>query len=399
MRRYLIPILLILLVQQVLAIGLQFPIKHDRSIVFEPGKLIKLDYSVGNSDPSDLNVNVQIMTDLPITVIYPQELTIPAHSNAPLPIEFIMPSILAEGLYPLSMKVSEKPRGGMAMITAVQDDLSIISQYPNGHPYGRLFSSSTKQGEPLPFTLEVQNIGKTPLTMLKGTAKLGENQRAETNIILLAPLAKGMLKGQIDTKSLPPGAYKLQVNLEATEASELVENTVHIGTPKITVTGKPSINSGEDNTFTLQVLVEEWTTPIDAFIRVYIGTLFEGEMKLTLTPGMNELEFTGHADSAKGGEYNGNIAIYAQGIVENAAFKTDVKGTLVQGGFGFKANQEEPSETDETPETPELHSPAPVKSKTFLIVLLIASFVVFAFALGRYLGSNKENNGPQITPP
>ncbi len=391
-------IIILLLLPYVYAISLGLP--EQRDIIFEPNKQVEIKYVIGNSDPQPMNVEVSVgggELDKYISTVN-KAYYVPAYSAQPIIFNITFPDTLKPGLYPIRVDVSESAAlGGMAGLTGVSDTINVISPHEEGFQYGSLKANDyVAVGESLRFVANTQNIGKTPLQALKGIAKLTLNgetiKEAVTNEIpYVAPFEKYALLGVFEnTSDLRPGKYLIKLSLGDRELSRLVA----IGQPGITVHETPLFKAGDENKFDVQFSIDSWATPIeDANIIFQITNLLKIQQKVTLQPGENTLHFEAKAQPGKSGKYRGRLVIDAPLTRSTGYFQADVEGTSVKGGIGFLKGEDEAVAGEAT-------GLAPAKNKTFLILLLIASFAVFSFALGQYLARRK--NEPQqkiIIPP
>lgn len=381
----------------IFALSLQLPLKEE--VVFEPNKDVTLSYAIGNDGMSALPVKVVFDTGaLPFTVPS-YTVDVPARSSAPAPVQFKLPEQLSPGIYPLVVAVVENTNeGGTVARIGMRHVFNIISPFASGHPNGNIRLPTTlKPDQPINFVIEVQNIGKITLQNLKGKAELFQNNEkiseSETNTIDILSLAdKTKLNGQL--KPVQAGIYELRITLDARTSDEVVlKERLLVGNPQITVANKPSINAGEPNEFSLNIILSEWNAPINAPLKIQIGRFFNLEKTVSLLPGTNEISFSGIANPGKGGVYIGFATITGEGFLSDARFEADVKGSPeIQGRLAFQKTVR--AEQENELETPPIAPQPATKNRTFLVVMLVASLVIFSFSLGQYLARRRENYEP-----
>ncbi len=385
---------LLLILPSVTAITLTVP--QQREMFFEPNGLVSVQYYVGNPDPMPMNVRITINAGpLRLYVREPQQIfTIPSSSSQAFNVELLLPEELKSGLYPIRIEAEEVSlTGGMSAVTGATDVVSLISPFEQGFPYGSIYLDQHQPvGGAIKFAVYVQNIGKTYLDKLQPQAGLKQDGKllksTFTNTIPpLAPFAKNKLQGVFDTEGLEPGYYEFSMPLGVQELTQKIA----YGRPVIKVLAVPELKAAQTNNFTANIRLENWNTPIiDANIRMRISNLLSSEKKATLVPGDNILDFSAEAAPGKSGTYFGKTDITGELVRVKADFQTQVEGSAGTGGIGFKAGQNAEVEV----ETPEEQSPAqastPTSKNTILLIgLLIASLVLFSFALGQYLARRK----------
>lgn len=388
----------LLLIPTVTAIGLGVP--EEREIMFEPFKEITLQYNTGNTGPEPLNVGVDVKAGVLQNYITGPSASyeIPAFSTLTFEVKITMPEELAGGFYPLSVAVSEKSKKmeGMGGVTGVIDTIYVISPFEEGHPYGIMDLSAYQQaGTPIVYNMLVKNIGKTPLEGVKGTMKLLLNGKEVkeslfSNEARVQPYATTRFRGQIDTTGLIPGYYDVETQL----GQKTSTTAIALGNPTIKVFNVPTLKAGEPNTFNVTIKLENWANPIkDASLTFHVTNLMQVGKQVTLQPGENTVEFTDTANEGKGGAYGGDVKLKASKIRAEGTFSTDVIGKVTKKGLGFTKTDET---TENETEAPQEQKPMleqvkeTAKNEIFLIVLLITSFAVFAFALGQYLARRKQ---------
>jgi len=326
-------------------------------------------------------------------------------------IELQLPPELKEGIYPIIVDVAEQASGGgMSALTGVASTINVISQYAEGFPYTALNVKNYQTlGDPIKFSLSVRNIGQTALTRLQAEAKLVKDGKTfgETTIDplqFLQPNKQTVLRGLSENiDDIEPGYYQLEVELGPNEFSRKIA----IGTPKLRVDDTPTITPGQDNDIEITLHLDDWNSPIENVdVTGSVFSLFKSEQTVTLQPGPNKLTFSGYVEPAKAGTYKGRVAVVTPITRNPARFDVLVEGGDEGSGAGFRSILGSDSGINDESETIagkalELEGPQETKdSKTniFLIVLLIASIGLFAFALGRYFSGGNRNE-PEIPAP
>lgn len=398
-------ILLLLLLPGVMAISMSIP--EEREIIFEPLQEKTLSYTVGNGDPvtmmAGLNVNPGKLENYIST---PQkQLYVQPFGQESFTIKINFPPELAPGVYPLRVSVAEQnPAGGMSALTGATDIINIISPHEKGYPHITVYVNQYQQaGNPVEFLIEVQNIGKTDLERIQPDIMLyqdDERQKETTSSIQanLRPYEKQKFKNSISTEGLTPGYYDLVVKAGQTETKQIIA----LGKPIVTVTNYPSFEADKTNTFNATIKLENWASTIEnAGVTFHITNLLSSYQEVTLQPGENSLEFTAEAKPGKTGVYPGRVNMNGKLVKATGQFSADVKGSTTQPGVGFtktpeKAEEQEEETEEQTPTTTVEKIKEKAKSEIYLILLLIASFAVFAFALGQYLARRRMNNAPPI---
>jgi len=405
MKKILFALVLILIIPYAHAIAVSFPQEHE--IFFEPDKHVTLEYTPVNSDSSVLNIlaTVEAGKLTPFFRETQKTAQVAPFSTQKITFEFDFPSTLNEGLYPITVDISETAvAGGMSGLTGVRDIVNVISPFEEGFLYARIKSDEYKQaGSPILFNFLVQNIGKTYLQGKKITANLmlkdEMKKQATIDVPPLQPFEKKLIRGSFDSEGLENGEYILI----ASEKGHVSQTTLTYGQPTLKVLNVPKIVAAQQNDFTATISVEDWATPIqDAMFRFAINSVLNVPKTVVLYPGNNDVVISAMAKPARGGSYPGNVQIIGKALRATGTFTAEVEGSLdAPGGIGFRKTpkKEEPVPVEEEMEE------APVKeeqkNKIFLLLLLIASFAVFSFALGQYLARRKTKNDqtPPITPP
>lgn len=396
-------ILLILLCPFAYAISLNVPATTE--YVFTPNQQIKVDYHIGNSDPRPLTAQVSPSGGelAPYIKLSQNLFTIPAQSSQKFTLEINLPAELEEGLYPITVDVSETATGGgMSALTGVASTIYVISPYEQGHPYSQINTGPYyKPGDKIKVALLIKNIGKTMISELKADAKLVFNgqtlkQLTLTPIYGLQPFQSSQTIGEFtETENLAPGRYDIDVTLN----KQKLQSGTTIGLPRVSITNTPKIIAGQQNEFDLTVLLENWNEALpEAKITLQIPGILHAQQKAIIKPGTNTLHFTGEAKIGKTGTYKSTIIVGTPLTHGTIGFTADVEGTGGVGGLGFKRTEKEQEEIA-AGKAAELAEPTKAtKTNTFLIVLLIASFAIFAFALGKYLGGKRKNE-PSVPAP
>ncbi|MBW2969821.1 hypothetical protein KY319_01730 [Candidatus Woesearchaeota archaeon] len=396
-------IILLFLLPSVLAISLSVP--EQREIIYEPLTEQTLAYSVGNSDPVAMAVGLNVDAGkLENHISIPvKELNVPPFGMAGFTVKINFPPELSPGLYTLRAGVSEKSQaGGMAGLTGAMDIINIISPYEKGYPHITIHVNQYQQaGAAVPFLIEVQNIGETDLQNIQPIIMLYRNNQREKETTTsiqtnLQPYQKQKFQSSIDTEGLTPGYYDLIVKAGQTEAKQIIA----LGKPTVTVTNYPSFKAGEENTFEANINVDNWSGEIEnASVTFHITNLLSSYQIATLYPGVNTLEFTTEARPGKTGTYLGRVRINGNLVKATGYFSAEVEGSKTQAGVGFtktpeKAEEQEEETEEQTPTKTIEKIKETAKNQIFLILLLIASFAIFAFALGQYLARRRMNNAP-----
>ncbi len=394
-------LLLLLLIPSVLAISMSIP--EQREIIFEPFKEITVSYNVGNSGPATMLTGINVEPGkLENYITIPQkQISIPPFGQGSFSVQISLPETLTPGLYPLRITVAEQSQGGgMSALTGATDVINIISPYNEGYPYINVHVNQYQTPEqPISFLIEVQNIGKTDLKGIKPDIMIyqdGKRLKETTTTIQanLKPYEKQKFKNEINTAGLTPGYYDLIVKAGQTET----KNIITLGQPTITVKNYPSFKADETNTFNATIKLENWASPMkNASVTFHITNLFSSYQEATLQPGENNLEFTAEAKPGKTGVYPGRVRINGNLVKATGEFQADVKGSTTTQKTRFaktpeKQEEQEPEELEPTKTVEKIKETA--KNEIFLILLLIASFAVFAFALGQYLARRRMNNAP-----
>jgi len=403
MKKFLI--LFILLLPIVHAIGLSIP--NQREIFFAPDQHISIKYSIGNTDPSPLNARVLISAGPldPFLEAKDKLVEVPAFGMQSFTLAFTFPSELKSGLYPVSIEVSEEVAGGgMAGLTGINDVINVISPFEQGHPYAKLdLNQYQKPGRAIVFAIDVQNIGNTYLDKIGAQITLSLNgevlkrKMLSKDIPALMPFEKTRIMDSIDTEGLEQGVYTLETSF----SDQKLVKEIALGQPTITVQNVPPLKAAAVNDFTATISLDNWKTPIEnANVRFHVNQLLDAPQKLTLNPGPNEIHINIATSIGKTGTYKGSVEVIGKMVRALGAFTVPVEGSKGGGNSGFKSTLKELEGDEEAPEL-QLAAP-PAKNKTFIIVLLIASFAIFSFALGQYLARRRVNNAPppiNIQPP
>jgi hypothetical protein len=404
-KSFLLVFLLLIPFAQAIAVA----VPKEREIFFEPDKTAFLEYAVSNPDAIPLNVEI-IVGAGPLAQLFDETkklVTVAPFSSQPIAFQLRFPSSMNGGLYPITVDISEVAlAGGMSGVTGVRDIINIISPFEEGYPYVKVdVGTNQKAGEPITFAVLVQNIGKKPLQNKALPVNLLLNGEAKKDAVIQIPpldaFAKTRIKSTFPSEGLPYGTYVVKA-IYAPQESE--QETVY-GQPVITVTDVPKLKAAEINEFTAKVTLDNWQSVIpDALVRFRVTNLINLPQKITLSPGENLVKISAQAKQGKTGTYPGSVELIGKNIRATGSFSTEVEGSAMTGGIGFKKNpqKQEPTEVEEQPEqlAPETKEQ---KSKIFLLILLVASFAIFAFALGQFMGRRKNEpkatqNVPQITP-
>jgi len=392
-------ILFILLLPIVHAIGLSIP--SQRELFFAPNTSVSISYSIGNTDPSPLNARVTINAGLlnPFIVERDKAIEIPGFGTQSFTLSLKFPPELKEGLYPISVEVSEySAGGGMAGLTGVTDTINVISPFEQGHPYGKLdLNQYQKPGNPVVFAVNIQNIGKNYLDKIGAQITLSLNGEAlkrkllSQDIPALGPFGKTRIMDNIDTEGLEPGIYYLEMSF----SDQKLKQEIALGQPTISVKNIPPLKAAVLNDFTATVSLDNWKTKIEnANLRFHVNQLLDAPQKITLKPGPNELRISAQANIGKSGTYRGRVEVIGNLVRSLGDFTVPVEGSKGAGKTGFKQTLAELEQDEPEQEMPAASSQG--KSKTLLIVLLVASFMLFSFALGQYFARRKVNNNEQI---
>jgi len=401
-------IFLIFLIMMPSAYSLASSVPKEREIFFEPDKQITLQYVPVNQGSTPIKVEAIVSGPL---ANYFQEtkqiVDIEPFSHKPILLELTLPSKLKSGLYPIHVELSEVADiEGMGGLTAIGDVINVISPFENGYPYGTLsLDQYKKTDQPLLVRIQLQNIGKTALNSYKTRIKLKNEKEVlkneETNTLeFLMPFEKGMLEAIIDPTGIQPGIYTVETEIPN---GNIITKQIALGKPTITIFDVPLLKADAENSFTVRIGVENWATPIsDAQVKLHINQLIDYPTKMTLYPGPNEFPVTAQAKPGKSGTYKGRITVIGDLIYATNTFTTPVEGSKgALGGVGFRKTEEKIEEDEPEPEQALSEPKTEAKNTIFLLLLLIASFAVFSFALGQYLArrKTKDNDQPPITPP
>ena len=384
-------ILLLLIIPSVLAITLQIP--DEREIIFEPYKNVSLTYQVGSTQAQPLKIAILVSNPVidPYIKQKSAQMEIPPFGRMPFELIINFPEQLDSGIYQLRTETSEaQEEAGMSGIAGAADIINIISPYEHGYPYGRLFLDKfQKTGVPIKFYIDVQNIGKETIDKLQPQAELIQNgqivQRTFTDTLPpLTPLAKGRLAGEFEQENLLPGEYEIQVRLGE---QELTTEFVY-GQPKIQITGVPILRAGEQNKFQTTLTVLDWATPLEqSTIKFHVTNLITSEQQQDLNPGDNIINIDALANTGKTGTYTGRVNINSGLAKAKTTFSTGVEGSIAgEGGVGFR-----PTPEQQTPFGTALDgAEKAVRENLLLVIILVAAFAIFSYALGRY-ASKKRN--------
>ncbi len=394
---------LILLIPSITAISLS--LARESQIIFAPGKNVTIPYSTGN--PSSQTITVLVKTsvneELADYVTVPAEkIQIKPFGTANFEVSINFPDKLPYGLYKLSVSARQKnEEGGMSGTTGAMDSITIINPYPDGHPYVELMAQTSQKADgDVNYRVLVKNIGKEPLKNVEQISSIYLNDKfvnsTKKRLGTLNSLSETAFNEKIGIGNLS-GEYKLQTRT----IDETRDAIITVGTPKLEAIKLPAkIKANTNDTINLTFNISDWATPIEnASVKFSIMTLASAEQHATLNPGENTLTIQTTTKQGKSGTYPGTVRINGKNVRISGSFNIEVEGSAVTGKSTFRkllgGTEEAPEEQYATPEAAAEKS----RSEIFLILILIASFVIFAFALGNYFAKKPREPQNEITQP
>ena len=395
---------LILLIPSITAISLS--LATENQIIFAPGKNVTIPYSTGN--PSSQKITVLVKTsvggELADYVTAPVEsIRIQPFGTANFAVNINFPDKLPYGLYKLSVSASQKnEEGGMSGTTGAIDSITIINPYPDGHPYVELSAQTSQKADgDVNYRVFVKNIGKEPLKNVEQISSIYLNDQfvnsTKKRLATLNSLSETAFNEKIGIGNLS-GEYKLQTRT----IDETRDAIITVGQPKLEAIKLPAkIKANSNNTINLTFNISNWATPIEnATVGLSIMTLLSSGQQATLNPGENTLTIQTTTKQGKSGTYPGSVRINGKNVRISGNFNIEVEGSAVTGKSTFRkllggTEEQGPEEQYATPEAAAEKS----RNEIFLILILIASFVIFAFALGNYFAKKPREPQNEITQP
>ncbi|VVB81787.1 Uncharacterised protein [uncultured archaeon] len=402
----LLTLFFILLIPTVTAISLS--LVRDNQIIYEPGKNITFKYSTGSASSQPATILIVINTNKELEKYLKksaEQIKLAPFATGDFYINLTMPDSLPFGVYRITVFVKQKnEEGGMSGTTGAQDSIKIISPYPEGHPYLELMTDSAQKKDSIKYRSTIQNIGKKILKNAEIITSVYLNDEfvnsTKKDLGNLQPYALTVYNDKIGITN-QSGYYKLQTRIE----KETRETEITVGTPKIEAVQIPTkIKANKENNITVTFNITNWESPINATVGISLLELLSTEQQIMIYPGENTLTFKTTAKEGGSGTYPGLLKIDAKNIRVTEHIHAEIEGSPITTKKSTFRQILGGTEEQQGPEE-QLPLPAQIeksRSEIFLILLLIASFVVFAFALGNFLAKRPkepQNEIPQPTPP
>jgi len=392
--------LIILLLPSVHAIALGVP--NIGEITYEPGKEITLEYSVQNTLPKELPLNVQLDVEPELSdyVLMSKDMSkIAASSVEKFAITIKLPNKLSYGVHSITLTVSENAPvvGAFVAHVGASHTVKIINLYPEGKPLlefrgPKSFSASGNVN----IEVSVKNIGRTDLANMSilGILTDGVNKNQFSSERAEIPSGEEKLITIPYTVRVPPGMYELQ--LEA-KNSGVTNIKMQVGGPVVTIE-KIEKWSTEQPTVTLTVN-NEWKenlTEGTLALTTYDKNkkpLFEASATgITLTPGKNNLTLRIQKPKyLDDGTYAASLQVLTPPFYIGAEGELEV--ALTEVGRMIKAQHEKEPEAEWSYEQVALDQPRAqktVKNNNIVWAILAVAIAIFLFSLAMILRKRRE---------
>jgi len=394
----------ILLIPTTTAISLSL-IKNNQ-IIYEPGKNYTFEYNTGNPTSQPMTIQVKVSTNKELqdymnTTV--EQVRLNAFAVGSFQVKLTMPDELPYGVYRITVYVQQKNEdGGMSGTTGAQDSIKIISPHPEGYPYIEMTAQDTQQSKGyINYRMTVQNIGKKILGNTETMTSIYLNDKfvnsTKKRLGNMQPYALTAYNDKIGITN-QSGYYKLQTRIE----KETRETEIIVGKPKIeTAQVLTKVKANKENNITATFNITNWDSPINATVGISLLELVSTEQQAMVYPGENTITFSKKTKEGGSGTYPGLLKINAKNIRVNKDITANVEGSPISTKKStFKrilggTEEQAPEEQYATPEAAAEKS----RSEIFLILILIASFVIFAFALGNYFAKKPREPQNEITQP
>ncbi|MCX6709311.1 MAG: hypothetical protein NTW67_06740 [Candidatus Woesearchaeota archaeon] len=394
---------LILLIPTTTAISLSL-IKNNQ-IIYEPGKNYTFDYNTGNPTSQPTTIQVKVSTNKELqdyTNTTVEQIRLNAFAVGSFQVKLTMPDKLPYGVYRITVYVQQKnENGGMSGTTGAQDSIKIISPHPEGYPYIEMTAQDTQQSKGyINYRTTAQNIGKKILGNTEVITSIYLNDKfinsTKKTLGNMQPYALTAYNDKIGITN-QSGYYKLQTRIE----KETRETEITVGTPKIEAAQVlTKVKANKENNITVTFNITNWDSPINATVGISLLELVSTEQQAMVHPGENTITFSKKTKEGGSGTYPGLLKINAKNIRITKDIQANVEGSpITTKKSTFKrilgGTEDAPEEQYATPEAAAEKS----RSEIFLILILIASFVIFAFALGHYFAKKPREPQNEITQP
>jgi hypothetical protein len=376
-------VLLISLSYSVSALGVS---PAGKTINFEPGQTVPLDFFIINSEGNELDVSLSGVGSLSESLFFENSRV---HVNqgdyrTPIRAAITLPQSLEPGLHTVFIRITPvfESNGGFSAYVSPEIPVTIRVPYPDKYAVVDVSILSVDEGTFVPINLEFDNLGSRDIQRAGGSIAVYSingkllNQMSVPEISIAAN-SFGKTEGTPKV-ALPRGSYYLEANAYYDEVSVNILKNFSIGEAEAELLSllTSSIVAGQINEVKFRASLD-WNIPVEASLVTNIGSVEAQTPVFELRPGESEVSAFVDATNIGRGERN-------------------LKARLVYGSqireFNFDIKVVEEGESEEGSLT-----------WVWIVLLIMALIALVVFLYFRYKkggqGPSEVQNAPPSVPP
>jgi hypothetical protein len=322
-------VLLISLSYSVCALGVS---PAGKTINFEPGQTVPLDFFIINSEGNELDVSLSGVGSLSENLFFENSRV---HVNqgdyrTPIRAAITLPQSLEPGLHTVFIRITPVFESNGAFSAYVSPEVPITIRVPYPDKYAVVDASilSVDEGTPVPINLEFDNLGSRDIQRAGGSIAVYSidgkllNQMTAPEVSVAAN-SFGKTEGSPKV-ALPRGSYYLEADAHYDEVNVEIVKNFSIGQAEAELTSliTSRIIAGQINEVKFRASLD-WNIPVEASMVTNIGSVEAQTPVFELRPGESEVTAFVDATNIERGDRNLKVRlVYGSEIRE---FNFDIK--------------------------------------------------------------------------